>query len=98
MKLGGHGVISVTNNIAAKDMADMFHLARDGKFEEAEVINQRLMTLHKNLFIESSPIPVKWAATKLGLIGDGSLRLPLTPLSEKSQPILEQALTDAGIY
>ncbi|EPR0188611.1 4-hydroxy-tetrahydrodipicolinate synthase [Vibrio parahaemolyticus] len=98
VKLGGNGVISVTNNIAAKDMADMFHLASEGKFEEAEIINQRLMTLHKNLFVESSPIPVKWAAHKLGLIEEGGLRLPLTALSEKSQPIVEQALTDAGIY
>ncbi len=98
VKLGGNGVISVTNNIAAKDMADMFHLASEGKFEEAEVINQRLMTLHKNLFIEASPIPVKWAAHKLGLIDDGSLRLPLTTLSEQSQLIVAQALTDAHIY
>lgn len=68
------------------------------KYDEAEVINQRLMTLHKNLFVESSPMPVKWAAHKLGLIDENSLRLPLTPLSEKSEPIVEQALTDAGIY
>jgi 4-hydroxy-tetrahydrodipicolinate synthase len=98
VKLGGNGVISVTNNIAAKDMADMFHLASEGKYEEAEAINQRLMTLHKNLFVEASPIPVKWAAEKLGLIDDGSLRLPLTTLSEKMQPIVEQALIDARIY
>ncbi|MEF1309531.1 4-hydroxy-tetrahydrodipicolinate synthase [Vibrio mytili] len=98
VKLGGDGVISVTNNVAAKDMADMFHLASEGQYEEAEVINQRLMTLHKNLFIEASPIPVKWAAHKLGLIEFGDLRLPLTTLSEKSQPIVEQALKDAGIY
>ncbi|MGP8307337.1 4-hydroxy-tetrahydrodipicolinate synthase [Vibrio sp. YIC-376] len=98
VKLGGDGVISVTNNIAAKDMADMFHLASEGKYEEAEAINQRLMTLHKNLFVEASPIPVKWAAQKLGLIDDGSLRLPLTTLSEKMQPIVEQALRDARIY
>nr|WP_321282158.1 4-hydroxy-tetrahydrodipicolinate synthase [uncultured Vibrio sp.] len=98
VKLGGNGVISVTNNIAAKDMADMFHLASEGKYEEAEAINERLMTLHKNLFVEASPIPVKWAAEKLGLIDDGSLRLPLTTLSKKMQPIVEQALTDARIY
>ncbi|HAT7738033.1 TPA: 4-hydroxy-tetrahydrodipicolinate synthase [Vibrio vulnificus] len=98
VKLGGQGVISVTNNIAAKDMADMFCLALEGRFEEAEVINQRLMPLHKNLFIESSPIPVKWAATQLGLIECGHLRLPLTELSEKCHPIVAQAMTDAGIY
>jgi 4-hydroxy-tetrahydrodipicolinate synthase len=98
VKLGGQGVISVTNNVAAKDMADMFRLASEGNFEEAESINQKLMPLHKNLFIESSPIPVKWAAHKLGLIEDGSLRLPLTILSESAQPIVAKAMSDAGIY
>ena len=55
------------------------------------------MTLHKNLFVESSPIPVKWAAHQLGLISDGSLRLPLVELDKKYQPVVEQALTEAGI-
>ncbi|MFD2014883.1 4-hydroxy-tetrahydrodipicolinate synthase [Vibrio olivae] len=96
VKAGGQGVISVTNNIAAADMATMLRLAREGKFEEAEVINQRLMPLHKNLFIESSPIPVKWAAHQLGLIEHGSLRLPLTVLSEV-QPVVAQAMKQAGI-
>ncbi|MCZ4293953.1 4-hydroxy-tetrahydrodipicolinate synthase [Vibrio sinaloensis] len=98
VKQGGNGVISVTNNIAAADMAKMFKLAREGKYEEAEIINQRLMPLHKNLFIESNPIPVKWAAHKLGLIEHGSLRLPLTELSESARPIVAQAMTEACIY
>ncbi len=98
VKLGGQGVISVTNNIAAADMAKRRHLARDGKFDEAAIINQRLMTLHKNLFIESSPIPVKWAAHKMGLIANGELRLPLTQLSEPARPIVAQALSEACIY
>ncbi|MEF1284386.1 4-hydroxy-tetrahydrodipicolinate synthase [Vibrio sp. M250220] len=98
VKQGGNGVISVTNNIAAADMAKMFKLAREGKYEEAEIINQRLMPLHKNLFIESNPIPVKWAAHKLGLIEHGSLRLPLTELSESARPTVAQAMTDACIY
>ncbi|QIL84860.1 4-hydroxy-tetrahydrodipicolinate synthase [Vibrio sp. HDW18] len=98
VKLGGQGVISVTNNIAAADMANMLHLALAGKFAEAEVINQRLMTLHKNLFIESSPIPVKWAAHKMGLIANGDLRLPLTELSEPARPIIAQALSEACLY
>ncbi|PMH41062.1 4-hydroxy-tetrahydrodipicolinate synthase [Vibrio sp. 10N.286.49.B3] len=97
VKRGGQGVISVTNNIAAADMATMFRLASEGQFEEAEIINQRLMTLHKNLFIESSPIPVKWAAHKLGLIAHGNLRLPLTELSESACPIVAQAITEACI-
>jgi len=97
MKLGGQGVISVTNNIAAADMAEMTHLALEGKFEEAEEINLRLMTLHKNLFIESSPIPVKWVAHQLGLISFGDLRLPLTQLSEQAQPVVAQAMKEACI-
>jgi len=98
VKQGGNGVISVTNNIAAEDMAKMFRLASEGKFEEAEIINQRLMPLHKNLFVESSPIPVKWAAHKLGLIDHGGLRLPLTELSENARPIVAHAMTEACIY
>ncbi|ANS84815.1 4-hydroxy-tetrahydrodipicolinate synthase [Vibrio scophthalmi] len=98
VRLGGQGVISVTNNVAAADMATMFRLAREGRFEEAEIINQRLMPLHKKLFTESSPIPVKWAAHKLGLIEYSGLRLPLTELSEASKPIVAQAMSEACIY
>lgn len=97
MKLGGQGVISVTNNLAAADMAKMCKLALAGKFEEAEAINQKLMALHRDLFIEGNPIPVKWAAYKMGLIGDPSLRLPLTTLSEAAQPKIVAALSQAGL-
>ncbi|NOI99375.1 4-hydroxy-tetrahydrodipicolinate synthase [Vibrio kanaloae] len=98
VKRGGDGVISVTNNVAAADMATMFKLAKQGKFEEAEAINERLMPLHKNLFVESNPIPVKWAVHKMGLIAEGGLRLPLTELSEPAQPVVAQAMTEACIY
>ena len=98
VKRGGDGVISVTNNVAAVDMAKMFKLAKEGKFEEAEIINERLMPLHKNLFVESNPIPVKWAVHKLGLISEGGLRLPLTELSAEQQPTVAQAMTEACIY
>jgi 4-hydroxy-tetrahydrodipicolinate synthase len=97
VKLGGQGVISVTNNIAAADMATMIHLALEGKFEEASQINQRLMPLHKKLFVESSPIPVKWAAHQMGLIDNGDLRLPMTTLSKNAEPIVAAALAAAGI-
>ncbi|HGO5824597.1 TPA: 4-hydroxy-tetrahydrodipicolinate synthase [Mannheimia haemolytica] len=97
MKLGGQGVISVTNNVAAADMAKMCELALSGKFDEAEEINNRLMALHKDLFVESNPIPVKWAAYKLGLISEPNLRLPLTTLSESAQPIVLKALQQAGL-
>ncbi|HDL5423819.1 TPA: 4-hydroxy-tetrahydrodipicolinate synthase, partial [Mannheimia haemolytica] len=88
MKLGGQGVISVTNNVAAADMAKMCELALAGQFTEAEEINNRLMALHHDLFVESNPIPVKWAAYKLGLISEPNLRLPLTTLSESAQPVV----------
>lgn len=97
MKLGAEGVISVTSNVAPKVMAEMCRLARQGHFSEAETINQRLMPLHKNLFIESNPIPVKWACYKLGLIADPTLRLPLTLLSESAQPVVLDALNFAGL-
>ncbi|MGC6405583.1 4-hydroxy-tetrahydrodipicolinate synthase [Bisgaard Taxon 45] len=97
IKLGGQGVISVTNNVAAADMAKMCHLALNGQFDEAEKINERLMALHKNLFVESNPIPVKWAAYRLGLIDSPTLRLPLTTLSEHLQPKVEEALKIAGL-
>lgn len=97
MKLGAQGVISVTNNVAAADMAKMCELALSGKFAEAEEINNRLMALHKDLFVESNPIPVKWAAYKLGLISEPNLRLPLTTLSESAQPVVLKALQQAGL-
>lgn len=97
IKLGAEGVISVTNNIAAKDMADMYRYALVGDFDKAEEINARLMRLHHDLFIESNPIPVKWAAYRLGLIKSSHLRLPLTTLSEEIQPKVEDALKIAGL-
>ena len=89
MKLGAEGVISVTNNLAAKDMAAMCRHALAGDFAKAEEINARLMPLHQDLFIESNPIPVKWAAYRL--------RLPLTVLSESAQVKVEEALKIAGL-
>ncbi|OOF64669.1 4-hydroxy-tetrahydrodipicolinate synthase [Rodentibacter sp. Ppn85] len=97
MKLGAEGVISVTNNLAAKDMAEMCRLVRAGELSKAEEINRRLMALHRDLFVESNPIPVKWAAYRLGLIKSPSLRLPLTILSENAQPKVEAALKTAGL-
>lgn len=94
---GGHGVISVTANVAAADMTTMFKLARNGQLEAAREIDARLMPLHKHLFIESNPIPVKWAAHQLGLIKHGTLRLPLTELSESAQPVVAEALKDANV-
>ena len=97
MKLGAEGVISVTNNLAAKDMAAMCRYALAGDFAKAEEINARLMPLHQDLFIESNPIPVKWASYRLGLIKTPHLRLPLTVLSESAQVKVEEALKIAGL-
>nr|WP_196247836.1 4-hydroxy-tetrahydrodipicolinate synthase [Gallibacterium anatis] len=97
MKEGAEGVISVTTNVAAVDMAKICQLALAGKFDEAEKINQRLMALHHDLFVESNPIPVKWACYKLGLIDEPTLRLPLTVLSEAAQPKVIKALQTAGL-
>lgn len=97
IKLGGQGVISVTNNLAAADMAKMCEFALAGNFEEADKINTRLMDLHRDLFVEGNPIPVKWAAYKMGLISQPSLRLPLTVLSEENQPKILAALQKAGL-
>ncbi len=97
VRLGGQGVISVTNNVAAKPMAEIFRLMKQGKYQEAVEIDRRLALLHKNLFVESSPIPVKWALHQMGLIEDGRLRLPLVELSEQAQPVVTKALHEAGI-
>src|ERR687896_1856686 len=82
MLLGGHGVISVTANVAPKLMHQMCAAALVGDVKRAREINQRLLALHQRLFVEANPIPVKWALAEMGKIEPG-LRLPLAPLSEK---------------
>ncbi|OQW95670.1 MAG: 4-hydroxy-tetrahydrodipicolinate synthase [Beggiatoa sp. IS2] len=94
--MGGKGTISVTANVAPQAMHDMCHCALTGDRTSAEVINYRLMSLHKNLFVESNPIPVKWAVHTLGLIPPG-IRLPLTPLSEKYHEVVREAIRQAQI-
>lgn len=97
IQLGGQGTISVTANIAAAQMAKICQLALEGKYEEAHILNRRLMPLHQKLFIESNPIPVKWACKRVGLITGDTMRLPMTPLGKSSEPIVEQALKAAGL-
>lgn len=97
LQLGGHGVISVTANIAAKEMVELCLLAKEQQFAQARMLNQRLMPLHRNLFIESNPIPVKWACKRLELIASDVMRLPMTTLSNSAQPIVEKALKQAGL-
>ncbi len=96
MLLGGHGVISVTTNITPAEMAALCAAATQGKRKEAEQINLKIENLHKDLFLESNPIPVKWALYKMGLIEKG-IRLPLTPLSEPFRAVLVDSLNKSGI-
>jgi 4-hydroxy-tetrahydrodipicolinate synthase len=93
--LGAKGDISVTANVAPKLMHEMCALARAGEGEAARAVNARLMPLHRHLFIEANPIPVKWALLAMGLIKRG-IRLPLTPLSETHHETVRAALRSAG--
>ena len=96
MLMGGKGNISVTANIAPKEMSDMCAAALSGDAEKALTIDQSVQALHEVLFIESNPIPVKWALSQMGLI-DGALRLPLTQLSESNQVKLLNALKSSAL-
>lgn len=88
MLLGGNGNISVTANVAPEEMAELCRLAITGEAEAARALNAKVAGLHETLFIESSPIPVKWALQQMGKIAEG-IRLPLVPLSEASkEPVL----------
>jgi 4-hydroxy-tetrahydrodipicolinate synthase len=93
---GARGVISVTANVAPRAMHDMAAAALAGDRARTEAINDRLAGLHKALFLESNPIPVKWAVGQLDLIPPG-IRLPLTPLSEPFQPAVRAAMRQAGV-
>lgn len=93
---GAKGVISVTANVAPRLMHEMSVAALAGDRTQTEAVNGRLIELHKALFLESNPIPVKWAVHRLGLIPPG-IRLPLTPLSEAFQPAVRAAMQQAGV-
>jgi 4-hydroxy-tetrahydrodipicolinate synthase len=96
MLLGGHGVISVTANVAPKLMHQMCEAAFAGNLAEGRELNNLLLPLHSKLFVEANPIPVKWACAELGLIGHG-LRLPLTPLSSAYHDTLRAAMRHARL-
>jgi 4-hydroxy-tetrahydrodipicolinate synthase len=93
---GAKGNISVTANVAPRLMHEMCAAALAGDRARTEAINQQVAGLHKALFLESNPIPVKWAVGQLGLIPPG-IRLPLTPLSEQFQPAVRAAMQQAGV-
>jgi 4-hydroxy-tetrahydrodipicolinate synthase len=94
---GGDGCISVTANVAANAMHRLVQAARDGRVEEATSINTPLLGLHKNLFCESNPIPVKWAAMRLGLVDSAFCRPPLAQLEQQFESQVEDALRQAGL-
>jgi 4-hydroxy-tetrahydrodipicolinate synthase len=93
--LGGQGVISVTANVAPGLMQRMCQAAVDGDREAAAALDGKLAGLHKSLFVEANPIPVKWALAEMGMIPDG-IRLPLTWLSEGCRETVRQAMKQAG--
>jgi 4-hydroxy-tetrahydrodipicolinate synthase len=93
--LGGHGVISVTANVAPRQMALMCKAALAGNLAEARALNNQLMPLHTKLFVESNPIPTKWALMEMGRIQSG-IRLPLTPLDAKFHDTVRAALRESG--
>ena len=94
---GGHGVISVTTNVAPVEMAKMCAHAINGEVDQAKAINKQLLPVHTTLFVESNPIPVKWACAELGLIPSSDLRLPLTTLSAQYHDVVRDALIEAKL-
>ncbi len=96
MLCGGHGNISVTANVAPRLMHELCVAALAGDVKTAMAIQMRLMPVHKQLFVEANPIPVKWAVARQGRCG-GTLRLPMTELEPAHQAKLETALREAGL-
>jgi len=96
MLLGANGTISVTANVAPRLMHEMCVAALNGEVAKAREINFRLLGLHRNLFVEANPIPVKWAVARMGKMKN-TLRLPLTPLSQSAHAVVEEAMRQAGV-
>lgn len=94
--LGGHGVISVTANVAPRLMHEMCAAALAGDVKKARALNFKLLPLHQKLFVEANPIPVKWAAAQMGLIGSG-IRMPLSWLSAQYHETVSEAMRHADI-
>ena len=94
--LGAHGAISVTANVAPRLMHEMCVAALNNDVVKARAINFRLLGLHRYLFVEANPIPVKWAVARMGKMKN-TFRLPLTPLSPSAYAVVEQAMLQAGV-
>jgi len=93
-KLGGDGVISVTANVAPNQMAQVHQLLKEEKYQQAQTIENTLASLHKDLFVESNPIPVKWALMYMAKIPNANMRKPLTVLSSEGQIVIGRAIND----
>ncbi|WP_457329203.1 4-hydroxy-tetrahydrodipicolinate synthase [Rhizobacter sp. P5_C2] len=96
MLLGGHGNVSVTANVAPRAMHELCKAALAGQAREATAIHLKLLPLHKNLFVEPSPAPTKWALSRLGRCG-ATLRLPIVGLTPAGQATVEQAMRESGL-
>jgi 4-hydroxy-tetrahydrodipicolinate synthase len=96
MLLGGHGSVSVTANVAPRQVQALCAAALDGNAKEAARLQMQLLGLHQALFVEPSPAPTKWALSRLGRCG-ATVRLPITPLSEAGQATVAAALAEAGL-
>jgi 4-hydroxy-tetrahydrodipicolinate synthase len=94
---GGHGVISVTANVAPKQVADMCNASQAKNFELASQINEKISGLHSSLFIEPNPVLPKWALYKMGLTNSAFLRLPLVESELESQNSIEQVMRSSGV-
>ena len=96
LKQGGHGVVTVSGNVVPAAVARLCALAEAGKHEDAKELDDMLQPLNRALFVESNPIPVKWAIAEMGLIGP-NIRLPLTEYGERYHDDMRQALEIAGV-
>ncbi|MDJ0917451.1 MAG: 4-hydroxy-tetrahydrodipicolinate synthase [Woeseiaceae bacterium] len=96
IRAGGHGIVTVAGNVAPREVAELCSLAAAGDADKAEALDERLQPLNKALFLESNPIPVKWALCQMGLAGPG-IRLPLTELDEKYHDDVRSAMRHVGI-
>lgn len=95
LELGGDGVISVTANVEPQLLAEMVECSLQGQFEKANTLNDKLLPLHKELFIEPNPVPAKWALQSKGMISSDSVRLPLLTMEPNNQTVVKQALEHA---
>ena len=96
IETGGHGVVTVSGNVAPRQVVRLCELALTGQADEAKALDETLQPLNTALFVESNPIPVKWAVSEMGLMGP-HIRLPLTPYSEQYHDGMRAAMQTAGV-